>query len=347
MSTSHNIDSSSNGARAAARALKTSETMSQPLPTFKSQVTERADFEDHIPTVEALLLVDVSLLEGVRGQEVPRTVTAHAVQQIDDVETGRIDATNTTGTQPARAENPLFQTAATNGEGGNYNNRNDVVPSTELSDDNGKAQPVSASRGPCASKNLILVALLLVVIVVVGIIVSLASTSPSASKVPSPTAPPPAQSPSVEGLMCGGGNRRNGDCADDACCSEWGWCGYSEDYCGVAPSPPPAVSPVPLTLILATDFFPEETSVSLVNLNTTETFWTSEVFTAEKTEYTLTQEIDPTRCYRFSIYDSIGDGFCALGPILCDGSFQLLLDSDLIFSGDAFGESASVTVGSC
>ena len=251
MSTSHNIDSSRNGARAAARALKTSETMSQPLPTFKSQVTERADFEDHIPTVEALLLVDVSLLEGVRGQEVPRTVTAHAVQQIDDVETGRIDATNTTGTQTARAENPLFQTAATNGEGGNYNNRN-VVPSTELSDDNGKAQHASASRGPCASKQLILVALLLVmivvvvVVVVVGIVVSLASASPSSSIAPSPTAASPAQFPSVEGLMCGDGNRGNGDCAGDACCSEWGWCGLSAEHCRVSPSPPPAVSPVPL-----------------------------------------------------------------------------------------------------
>ena len=234
MSTSHNIDSSSNGARAAARALKTSETVSQPLPTFKSQVTERADFEDHIPTVEALLLADVSLLEGVRGQEVPRTVTAHAVLQVDDVETGRIDATNTTGTQTARAENPHFQTAATNGEGGNYNNRN-VVPSTELSDDNGKVQPASVSRGLCASKKLILVALLIVVvIVVVGIIVSLASTSPSASIAPSPTAPSSAQFPSEEGQMCGNGKRGNGDCADDACCSEWGWCGISAEHCGVA-----------------------------------------------------------------------------------------------------------------
>ena len=229
MSYSHGTGSSSNGARSAARALEKSETDSHLLPTFKSQVTGRADFEDHIPTVEAQLLADASLLEGgMMGQEVPRTVT------------------NTTGTQPARAEKPHFQTAATNGEGGNYNNGNDVVPSTQLSDDNGKEQPASSSREPYASKKLILVALLIVVvIVVVGIIVSLASTSPSASIAPSPTAPSSAQFPSEEGQMCGNGKRGNGDCADDACCSEWGWCGISAEHCRVAPSPPPAVSPMP------------------------------------------------------------------------------------------------------
>jgi len=36
---------------------------------------------------------------------------------------------------------------------------------------------------------------------------------------------------------CGSGNVGNGSCSDpNACCSWWGWCGYSVDYCGYSSS---------------------------------------------------------------------------------------------------------------
>jgi hypothetical protein len=45
-----------------------------------------------------------------------------------------------------------------------------------------------------------------------------------------PTAPAP--SPPTGGGTCGGGNVGNGICADTTlCCSQWGWCGNSADYC--------------------------------------------------------------------------------------------------------------------
>jgi hypothetical protein len=34
---------------------------------------------------------------------------------------------------------------------------------------------------------------------------------------------------------CGGGNRANGLCSDRSCCSQYGWCGTTPEYCGTDP----------------------------------------------------------------------------------------------------------------
>eukprot|EP00804_Cyclotella_cryptica_P029871 CCRYP_010789-RB/>CCRYP_010789-RB protein AED:0.05 eAED:0.05 QI:452/1/1/1/0.33/0.25/4/120/352 len=41
---------------------------------------------------------------------------------------------------------------------------------------------------------------------------------------------------------CGNGNRGDGICANNMCCSQWGWCGTTSEYCsggGTVPSPSP------------------------------------------------------------------------------------------------------------
>jgi hypothetical protein len=70
------------------------------------------------------------------------------------------------------------------------------------------------------------------------------SMSPSSSQSPSTSqssslglsssqSPSSNQSPTSRYAACGSGSVGNGLCPDpNACCSNWGWCGYGVDYCG-------------------------------------------------------------------------------------------------------------------
>ena len=48
--------------------------------------------------------------------------------------------------------------------------------------------------------------------------------------VPAPAPAPRRISGSSSGT-CGSGNRGNGICSDEKCCSKWGWCGSSSEHC--------------------------------------------------------------------------------------------------------------------
>ncbi|KAG2703638.1 hypothetical protein I3760_06G147500 [Carya illinoinensis] len=71
--------------------------------------------------------------------------------------------------------------------------------------------------------------------------------SPPPPPSPSPPPPPPPSPPPIPG-QCGvqaGGAL----CPNGLCCSQWGWCGNTEAYCGTGcqsqcPSPPPPPSPI-------------------------------------------------------------------------------------------------------
>ena len=60
------------------------------------------------------------------------------------------------------------------------------------------------------------------------------STSQSSSLgLSSSQSPSSNQSPTSRYAACGSGSVGNGLCPDpNACCSNWGWCGYGVDYCG-------------------------------------------------------------------------------------------------------------------
>ena len=118
---------------------------------------------------------------------------------------------------------------------------------------------------------------------------------------------------------------------------------FGGDCVALSTSPKPDLPPfVDLTLVLLTDDFPTETDVLLEDLSSGEIFWEDEQFFNPATEYTLTQEIDPTSCYRFLITDAALDGICC---IFGRGSFDLLYDGELVFSGGDFGSDASYLVG--
>jgi len=99
---------------------------------------------------------------------------------------------------------------------------------------------------------------------------------------------------------------------------------------------------VDVTLVLVTDSNPSETTVLLVDLSTSDTYWADEEFSAQETEYTLTQQIDATHCLLFVINDSSGNGIC------CEygaGSFDLRYDDQSVFFGGEFGDSNAALVG--
>jgi len=118
---------------------------------------------------------------------------------------------------------------------------------------------------------------------------------------------------------------------------------FGGECVALAMLPKPFLPPfVDLTLVLFTDDYPFETIITLEDLSTGEVFWEDEQFTQPATEYTLTQEIDSASCYSFLITDVAGDGICCL---FGNGSFDLLYDGVSVFSGGAFGTSATFVFG--
>jgi len=71
---------------------------------------------------------------------------------------------------------------------------------------------------------------------------------PSPPPTPFPTSlPPPTEpttSPPTSSGTCGGGFVGNGVCPDGNCCSEWGWCGITDEHCN-GPTPPSPTPPSP------------------------------------------------------------------------------------------------------
>jgi len=65
------------------------------------------------------------------------------------------------------------------------------------------------------------------------------ATSPSP---PNVVAPPISSQTQSNSGTCGNGNVGNGVCPDGTCCSQYGWCGTTEEHCDEAP-PVPATSP--------------------------------------------------------------------------------------------------------
>jgi len=60
------------------------------------------------------------------------------------------------------------------------------------------------------------------------------------------SAPAIAPTLSPAGTPCGGGNIGNGVCSNGMCCSKWGYCGTTSDYCGTGTSRAPSRNPLVL-----------------------------------------------------------------------------------------------------
>ena len=78
---------------------------------------------------------------------------------------------------------------------------------------------------------------------------SLPTPVPNSPSSPSPTSAPnspssPSPTPPTSYGTCGWGFIGNGICADGTCCSQWGWCGTTDEHCN-GPTPPSPTPPSP------------------------------------------------------------------------------------------------------
>ena len=99
-------------------------------------------------------------------------------------------------------------------------------------------------------------------------------------------------------------------------------------------------------LELRTDYYPSETSWKLRDMNSNVVVASGSGYGQDNDKYkTRTKVYDYSACldggdYKFSIYDSYGDGLC------CDhgeGSYEVLLNGEVLAEGDEFGSSEVVS----
>jgi len=101
------------------------------------------------------------------------------------------------------------------------------------------------------------------------------------------------------------------------------------------PEPPACVN---VSLTLATDSFPSETSVSLTDASTGEIFWADTAIDEAYTTYEWSKCIDPEGCHILVIGDSYGDGLSGDG-------FNLTYAGELVASGGFSGASFEYDLG--
>jgi hypothetical protein len=148
---------------------------------------------------------------------------------------------------------------------------------------------------------------------------------------------------------CGGQNAACGsacgtccddsDCdAGDACatgtCSSDGSCSYDTSTCDDI-----------FKMTVVTDDFPDETTWDLVDdCDNGNVVLSGGPYSAASTTYTEVLSINGTRQYTLTINDGYGDGICCEEG---DGSFSATMNGLGVGSGGDYGDSDSVTFGSC
>jgi len=126
----------------------------------------------------------------------------------------------------------------------------------------------------------------------------------------------------------------------------------SQFVTGCPPPPPPTEAPTAIVC-------QPQQSTLIITVNTdqysSESSWTLESYDGFRdyaeidsndlrnqfTEYVDTVCLDPGETYKWTIFDTFGDGLCYLG--VC-GSYELTVDGAVIAEGDDFGSSESVVV---
>jgi len=94
---------------------------------------------------------------------------------------------------------------------------------------------------------------------------------------------------------------------------------------------------------LMTDQWPTETSMSIEDVGTGEVLWTNPSITEEYYLYQFSECMDETKCYRFKIEDSFGDGLRDSSG--GSGYFSMEYDGLPVASGSAFGSLVTAEFG--
>eukprot|EP00546_Thalassionema_frauenfeldii_P009624 CAMPEP_0178912114 /NCGR_PEP_ID=MMETSP0786-20121207/10078_1 /TAXON_ID=186022 /ORGANISM="Thalassionema frauenfeldii, Strain CCMP 1798" /LENGTH=568 /DNA_ID=CAMNT_0020584651 /DNA_START=624 /DNA_END=2327 /DNA_ORIENTATION=+ len=109
------------------------------------------------------------------------------------------------------------------------------------------------------------------------------------------------------------------------------------------PAPTPCVSGTNFKLDLVTDNYPGETAWTLVNQCTGQQQLSGGSYSNANTQY-VEESCIPIAEYVFTITDTFGDGICCTYG---EGSYALQYNGNTIKQGGVFGQSESVTFGSC
>lgn len=130
-------------------------------------------------------------------------------------------------------------------------------------------------------------------------------------------------------------------------------CALGSQYVtGCPPPPPPTEAPTAVvcqpqqsTLLITvnTDNYPSESRWSLERYDGFQDYVEidSNDLRNIQTEYVDTVCLDPGETYKWTIFDTFGDGLCFRGDC---GSYELTVDGSVIAEGDDFGSSLSVVV---
>merc|ERR1712183_295207 len=103
-----------------------------------------------------------------------------------------------------------------------------------------------------------------------------------------------------------------------------------------APAPGPSIL---VYIIIKTDYYPGDTSFKVTNQDGIE-FMSGGDYTASLTQYMGTASLPNSNVYKFTIYDSYGDGICCTYGY---GGYDLFVDGVIIKSGGVFSNSETIT----
>jgi len=201
------------------------------------------------------------------------------------------------------------------------------------------------------------------------------SPTPPVPTPPSPTPPlptppnptPPSSCPAVQGGGCGPGN----PCSNGMCCSQWGWCGETESYCGECcqsncggggPPPPTVNPPFPTPTLPPPPTTPPPPSPPLNGNNDNRLIaylgnWQSCPTSAQIAQYTHIV-VAFAVSYIYSPSKNVCDAQCRIGtpvPVCNNGVNQALVDGwrasgkkvILSFGGAGMGGSWAGDVNDC
>jgi len=104
-----------------------------------------------------------------------------------------------------------------------------------------------------------------------------------------------------------------------------------------APAPGPSIL---VYIIIKTDYYPGDTSFKVTNQDGIE-FMSGGDYTASLTQYIASASLPNSNVYKFTIYDSYGDGICCTYGY---GGYNLFVNGALIKAGGVFINSETTTL---
>ena len=99
-----------------------------------------------------------------------------------------------------------------------------------------------------------------------------------------------------------------------------------------------------LSVIIDTDAYPEDTTVSLKDLTTGERLWRYRNDWDSYTQYEIDESVEESHCYEVLVEDDMGDGLCCSYG---SGGVSVRFDGEMQGRISTFTYSKTIRVGDC